>query len=172
MRDVSVRSVGLWEVGPSLVDAEARPVPLLLFLLCGWGCSVSQIVAWSIWLGILFGGRLGSSVATSVSRMVDSCSALVALHAEHEGVFSTALNHTEWNPRQTTAELWDRQWLLAYEANKKTWLPSIGSRDHVAADQAFNELKMRNVSFYDDQLAPTVGGGKVPVSKSGYPLAW
>jgi hypothetical protein len=46
-------------------------------------------------------------------------------------------------------ELYGEQWLLCYEANVKNWLPSVGPRDHVAADHAFSHLKALHVSFYD-----------------------
>ena len=48
----------------------------------------------------------------------------------------------------STPELYEEQWLLAYEANVKGWLPSQGGPDHVAADNNFGFLKNSAVEFY------------------------
>ena len=45
-------------------------------------------------------------------------------------------------------ELYDEHWLLAYEANVKGWLPSVGSSDHVREPAEFNFLKRNKVEFY------------------------
>ncbi len=63
-------------------------------------------------------------------------------------------------------ELVEGQWLLAYEANVKGWLPNKGGVDFVAADKYFGPMKAAGVSFYDELAAmPKV---VKPVSKKGY----
>jgi hypothetical protein len=52
--------------------------------------------------------------------------------------------------------LYSTNWLLAYEAKVKDWLPSQGQSDHVDEDAFFGTLKSHNVSFYDStqQVTP------------------
>jgi hypothetical protein len=57
--------------------------------------------------------------------------------------------------------LYDEQWLLAYEANVKGWLPSVGGGDHVNADPGFSFLKNAGVEFYIRTVNPFVPGGLV-----------
>ena len=47
--------------------------------------------------------------------------------------------------------LYEKHWLLAYEANVKRWLPSTGRTDHVDGDVNFGFLKRSNVFFYDSR---------------------
>jgi hypothetical protein len=47
-------------------------------------------------------------------------------------------------------ELTDTQWLLAYEANVKGWLPNKGGKDFVTAHKHFGPMKAAGVSFYDE----------------------
>lgn len=47
-------------------------------------------------------------------------------------------------------ELVESQWLLAYEANVKGWLPNLGGVDFVAASKHFGPMKAAGVSFYDE----------------------
>jgi hypothetical protein len=47
------------------------------------------------------------------------------------------------------SELRSENWLLAYEANFKAWLPNQGGVDFVALDPDFSFLKNQGVYFYD-----------------------
>jgi len=63
--------------------------------------------------------------------------------------------------------LYEKYWLLAYEANVKKWLPSRGGTDHVDNDVNFGFLKRNKVSFYDSKLAAPARpkAAKVPLPK-------
>ncbi|MGH9437314.1 MAG: hypothetical protein ACRD22_05300 [Terriglobia bacterium] len=50
------------------------------------------------------------------------------------------------------------EWLLAYEANRQAWLPTVGAGDHVYADPAFKILKQNGVSFYERGVSPFLAG--------------
>jgi hypothetical protein len=56
----------------------------------------------------------------------------------------------------TTDDLYSDNWLLAYEAKIKGWLPSQDRDDHINEDEFFGKLKRNNVSFYDStkQVTP------------------
>ena len=53
-------------------------------------------------------------------------------------------------------ELVEDQWLLAYEANVKGWLPSVGGKDFVATSKHFGPMKAAGVSFYDTAAALSI----------------
>jgi hypothetical protein len=45
--------------------------------------------------------------------------------------------------------LYTENWLLAYEALEKGWLPSADGSNYVANDDFFGVLSVFNVNFYD-----------------------
>jgi hypothetical protein len=53
----------------------------------------------------------------------------------------------------TADALYEKHWLLAYEANIKGWLPNGAGTDYVVNDANFGFLKQNNVFFYDSALA-------------------
>lgn len=110
-------------------------------------------VAWALWTGIVFGVPIDKSAANAISKMDDSVVALLALDAQSRGLIPSKLNTTRWEAHMTTEDLHDRQWLLAYEANIKGWLPSASGGDHVLADPNFRYLKHMKVEFYNSQRA-------------------
>lgn len=65
----------------------------------------------------------------------------------------------------TADALYDRYWLLAYEANVKNWLPSLDGTDYVSNDINFGFLKQNKVSFYNPRLATAPAVAKVPLPK-------
>lgn len=88
--------------------------------------------------------------------MSDCVVALLCLDAESRGLIPTGLDTTGWRNSMNAEELYGEQWLLAYEANIKGWLPT--SDDYVSSDPNFGWLKSLGVSFYDPQQGiPTVG---------------
>jgi hypothetical protein len=73
-----------------------------------------------------------------------------------QGLISSGLDLNRWESLMTTDELYSTNWLLAYEAKIKDWLPSQGKNDHIDEDAFFGTLKSHNVSFYDStrQVTP------------------
>ena len=108
-------------------------------------------VAWALWCAITFQIPVDRRPARAISRMSDSVVALVALDARARGLIPTGLDTALWESFMTQGGLAGEQWLLSYEANIKTWLPSRGGGDHVAQHPAFRYLKQLGVSFYDPQ---------------------
>ena len=91
-------------------------------------------VAWAIWGCLLFGIALDDQTASQTTQMEDSVVAVLALDAKAKGLMSNNVNLTLWASMMTTQSLFEENWLLSYEANVKGWLPSLGVRDHIAAD--------------------------------------
>jgi len=128
------------------------------------GLMHSSEVAWALWSCLALGITLSQSASAAVSKCVDSVVALLALHCEDQGLVSAPLDHTVWSTYMNRASLYEEQWLLAYEANVKGWLPSLGGHDHVSADPNFGFLKAEGVSFYDvTKAVPAAPGAPVPV---------
>ncbi|GEM_PF-4931988 len=95
--------------------------------------------------------------------MEDSFVALLALDGSQRGLIPTGLDTSLWETFMTDQELYGNQWLLAYEANIKNWLPSATGIDYVANDPAFGFLKSNNVEFYDPKRLSLYR----PASRSG-----
>jgi hypothetical protein len=58
---------------------------------------------------------------------------------------------------------YDKNWLLAYDANIKKWLPSVGGKDHIGADPNFSFLRQSGVYFYDQSLGTPAAVAPVPL---------
>jgi Reverse transcriptase (RNA-dependent DNA polymerase) len=106
-------------------------------------------VAWALWAMIYWSLTLSKEAADAVSKMEDSVVALLALDAEQKGLVPTGVDKTVWQSFMTHSDLYDRQWLLAYEANTKGWLAPLSGPDYVSSDPNFGFLKAKGVAFYD-----------------------
>ena len=107
-------------------------------------------VAWALWGAILFQLHLTSSAVNALQHIDDPVVALLALDANAQGLLGAGFAAALWQSHMTPDELFDDQWLLAYEANVKRWLPSVGVADHVSSVPAFSFLKAEGVVFYND----------------------
>lgn len=105
-------------------------------------------VAWALWGLIEFGLPIDAQAARKVIGMEDNVVALVALDAQRRGLMPPGFV-APWGPLMTVPELQSENWLLAYEANVKGWLPSASVPDHVALHAEFSRMKTAGVSFYD-----------------------
>ena len=107
-------------------------------------------VAWSIWATIAMGYQLGAEATSAISQMDNSIVALLALDARNQNALDASLDTRRWEAHMTAGELHGPHWLLSYEGNIKSWLPSAEGGDHVGADDAFGFLKNHGVFFYDE----------------------
>lgn len=112
----------------------------------------SSEVANAAWACLALSLRLHDAAVDAISKCDDSVVALLALDCEQHRLVSKPLDKSIWSSHMTGQALYDKHWLLAYEANVKKWLPSLGV-DHVDEDESFSFLKRNNVSFYDPRLA-------------------
>ncbi|MDB4948801.1 MAG: hypothetical protein JWM27_1450 [Gemmatimonadetes bacterium] len=143
---------------PTMVRARQRGLPIQTTKLCdainltirshaplGHGSEV----AWALWATLAFQLHIDADSAQAISRMSDSFVALLALDADANGLIHTGLNTEWWASLMRSDELYQNQWLLAYEANVKGWLPGELGKDHVQNDANFGFLKTMGVSFYE-----------------------
>ena len=119
----------------------------------------SSEVAWALWSSIELNIPVASNAINVLTRMNDSVVALIALDCQKRGLIPASAVFGQWHAMMKSDELWGPNWLLAYEANVKGWLPSVGSADHVNADPAFRLLKSWRVTFYqrNRRLVPRPG---------------
>jgi hypothetical protein len=116
-------------------------------------------VANAVWACPALGLTLHDEAVDQLSQYDDPIISLLALDCEQHGLVSKPIDKTLWGLHMTQEALYDEYWLLAYEANVKGWLPSVGGVDHVAADANFGFVKANGVYFYDASPAvpaPTV----------------
>jgi hypothetical protein len=123
----------------------------------------SSEVANAAWACLALGLHLGDKSVDAISQCDDPVVALLALDCERQGLLSKPLDKTLWSAHMTADALYDEYWLVAYEANCKGWLPSIGGVDHVAADPNFGFLKSKKVYFYDTSRAAPAGTAPIPM---------
>jgi hypothetical protein len=109
-------------------------------------------VAWSSWIARQFGVKLPADVLEKVARVEDPAVALAALDLIFNGTADLP-DVSLWLSLMTPGNLFTSQWLLAYEALIKGWLPSVDGGDYVAADGFFGQLKALGVEFYNTGLA-------------------
>jgi hypothetical protein len=104
-------------------------------------------VAWCLWICKELGLEVSVANVDSVAAMDSSICALILLDLESAGVLPKAPAPSRWKPFETTSALWEEQWMLSYEAGVRGW--GGMSDTHVKADPHFDELRTRQVRFYD-----------------------
>ncbi|PYP88300.1 MAG: hypothetical protein DMF61_06835 [Blastocatellia bacterium AA13] len=125
-------------------------------------------VAWALWGALAWSVPLSEETAKLVSKMDDDIVALLALDVDYRDLFPPGtLDRSLWATVVNEPDVLSSQhWLLAYEANQKTWLECPG----VAADPIFSGMSKAGVSFYDPsrgapmfpEAAHALPGGLVP----------
>lgn len=124
-------------------------------------------VVWALWGAICLDCPLDASTVEKSLIASDPCVALCALHAINKGLVTGPVDVSALEALMVESELSEDHWLLAYEANIKGWLPSVGAIDFVAAHKEFGPMKAAGVSFYDETATLTVTV-RSPVSPQAY----
>jgi hypothetical protein len=107
-------------------------------------------VVWALWGAICLDCKLDAKMVEMALLTSDPCVALCALHAISKGLVVGVADVSGLDALMHEGELVEGQWLLAYEANIKGWLPNKGGVDFVAAHKYFGPMKAVGVSFYDE----------------------
>lgn len=123
-------------------------------------------VVWALWGLICLDCKIDAATIEKSFQASDPCVALCALHANSKGLISGPVDVSGLEGLMHEGELVEGQWLLAYEANVKGWLPNKGGVDFVASDKYFGPMKAAGVSFYDERAAMPIV--VKPVSKKVY----
>lgn len=112
-------------------------------------------VAWALWAAIFWKIKIDDKAAKALSNVRDSFIALLGLDAYHSKLIPNGLDTTKWEQFMVQSELYGSQWLLAYEAYVKGWLPSKSGKDFIVNEHNFGELKRAGVEFYSPKRART-----------------
>jgi hypothetical protein len=107
-------------------------------------------VCWALFLIKALGSKISAERLEDVCKLESSVCALIVLDLRDKGQVEGQLDDTIWLQSMTPAGLSSGMWLLAYEADLKGWI-SIPGPNHVDNNFYFNELKKRNISFYNDK---------------------
>jgi hypothetical protein len=125
--------------------------------LCRYHAPLQQgyEVAWALWLCCRFQLSISQETADVIALVDDDIVALVALDLRNRGLMP-GMAFPLWESRMSPDGLYSEHWLLAFEALRKGWLPSLNGNNYIAADPFFSILENNNVEFYDPL------GGVVP----------
>lgn len=107
-------------------------------------------IAWSVWFLANAGYKVTAEASTIAMLVPDPVVALCLLYARSRGVIAGQVDWSPLEAHMTKEELKGSNWLLAYEANIKRWLPSKESTGNVDAIPQFRHLKSLSVSFFDE----------------------
>lgn len=106
-------------------------------------------VSYAIFGMILFGLTFSNGVVDTLSQIENPFIALLTLDAQQQGLIPTAYAFNLWQSLMTAGELKTSNWILAYEAMIKGWLPSANGVDYLSTDEGFKYFQAKNVHFYD-----------------------
>jgi Tfp pilus assembly protein PilE len=103
-------------------------------------------VAWCLWICKDLELKVASNNVDALASMHSSVCALLLMDLDSLGLTAKKPSTTFWKKLENKNSLFDDLWLLSYEAGIKGW---AGFRNaHIASDPSFNELKIRDISFY------------------------
>jgi hypothetical protein len=126
-------------------------------------------VVWALWGAICLDCKLDASTVEKSLLASDPCVALCALHARAKGLVTGTVDVSVLEALMHEGELVEGQWLLAYEANVKGWLPNKGGKDFVAAHKHFGPMKAAGVSFYEETATLSITAK--PIATTEYTAA-
>ena len=112
-------------------------------------------IAWALWGAVVFGVQLQEEAILSLEKLTDPIAIVMSMFAESKGAFSRSIKSTQWEAFATPEELFDRRWIVAYEAVGQGWLPGI-SVDPATTDPFFDECRKRDMKFIDTNTPLTI----------------
>jgi Reverse transcriptase (RNA-dependent DNA polymerase). len=110
------------------------------------GCT-SEIV-WAVWGALICQIPIPDETANILSKIENPFVALLTIDARRRGLINNTVNFDLWNSLMNANELNNGNWLLAYEALVKNWLPSVNGNNYCSNDNGFKILFDNNVEFY------------------------
>jgi hypothetical protein len=105
-------------------------------------------VAWALWISKLFEVVLPDSIWSGICSVDDPVVALLSLDLREDGL-ADKVSPDLWAQHMRAEDLYSENWLVAYEALQKGWLPSLDGRNYAAGDDFFGLLSHHGVAFYD-----------------------
>jgi hypothetical protein len=140
----------------STYHTDSAALTTLIHSVCAYHAPLQQgnEVSWALWLAKEMNIPISKQVADRVVKLDDDVVALAALDLNENGLFDAG-GFAKWRSHMQAAELYERHWLIAYEAYEHGWLSSLGNNDYIADDEFFSILRNHGVRFYGGGVAPT-----------------
>lgn len=122
-----------------------RIVETLLNKMGSQDCDYELL--WAIWLCKLLNIKLSDELLRKMNNITNPLIILVLLFDYRN---NSNLDKTKWIEYMVEEQLYGSNWILAYEALKKGWLPSKNGINYLENDEFFKILSSSNVSFFDE----------------------
>ena len=106
-------------------------------------------VCWSLWLCAILDLKIDNSIIKCISSIENQFVALIALDLKNKGLIDGELDLGLWESLMIKEELYGENWILAYEAYIRNWLPSKNGDDYITSDPFFSVLKSKDIHFFD-----------------------
>lgn len=106
-------------------------------------------LTWLLWLCNILNIDVNENVAKKISNIDNPFIALATLYLNNKGLITQGLDISFWASMMKKEELYEENWILAYEANIQGWLPSVSGTDYVMEDPFFKLLKTKNIKFFN-----------------------
>lgn len=107
-------------------------------------------VAWALFLAREMSISIDIGLAEGLSQIDNSPCILICLDLLARGLFPASIDFTLWRSLMSRDSLENSNWLVAYEADLKGWMPHSTFPSHVDAHPWFRVLKHQGISFYDE----------------------
>lgn len=121
-----------------------RIVETLLNKMKSQDCEYELL--WALWLCKLLNVKLTDAL---LKKMIDVTNPLIILILLFDYRNNESLDKTKWMKYMVEDELYGPNWILAYEALKRGWLPSKNGVNYLENDGFFKALYSNNVSFFN-----------------------
>lgn len=109
-------------------------------------------VCWSIFGMILLSQNFNDETLLELGKIENPFIALLTLDARSRGLIPSDYNFPLWESLMNKNELKTGNWILAYEALRKGWLPSADGTDYLVDLEGFSTLADNDVEFYSTAL--------------------
>ena len=109
-------------------------------------------VCWSIFGMILLSQSFDDEALSELKKIENPFIALLTLDARNRGLIPSSYNFPLWECLMNKSELKTGNWILAYEALRKGWLPSVDGTDYLIDIEGFSTLAENDVEFYSTDL--------------------
>ncbi|WP_417362082.1 hypothetical protein [Gallaecimonas pentaromativorans] len=101
---------------------------------------------------ILLSQNFDVEALSELKKVENPFIALLTLDARNRGLISSSYNFPLWESLMNKNELKTENWILAYEALRKGWLPSADGSDYLIDAEGFSTLADNGVEFYSTDL--------------------
>ena len=108
-------------------------------------------VSYAIFGLILFKVDISKNTVNILESIENPFIALLTLDAQQQGLIDKSHLFSLWRSLMVVDELKTSNWLLAYEALMKGWLPAVKGKNYLDSAEGFSYLKSKNVSFYNSK---------------------